>query len=110
MGPGTGAGAVYVTVALPFAPVTMDLAESEPKSTNVLFARISARMGTFALGWPFASRASTVICDCDAPSNDSVSGFAVIASDNPRLDGPCSIGVGVFDTVHDATANAAVAT
>ena len=53
IGPGAATGAVKTTVVMPLALVVGVLVDSEPKSTTVPFARMSARNCTFGFGWPF---------------------------------------------------------
>src|SRR4051794_19869890 len=108
--PATAAtGAVNVTLASPFESVLMLRCDNCPTSTMTSDGvTVSTRSSTSRCGWPFASLAITRIVDFSEPLAVIKSGVAVTASDSDSSDGPVSDGVGVFDTVHDATVNAAI--
>ena len=74
--------------ARPSVPVTIDRADSFPKSSIEPPTIMSSRRGSAEIGLAFASLATTWIDDCEAPSWLMLSGVAVMLSDSANSDGP----------------------
>jgi hypothetical protein len=89
---GGAGGAVYTTVATPAGLVTIERADSVPKSAATPFTLMSMRSGKPDTGLPSGPIAVTFTDDCDAPSWLMLSGTALTCNDNARPDGPDSGG------------------
>src|SRR5471032_295338 len=92
-------GAVYTTVATPLASVTIERAESVPKSCTTPFKTMSTRSGSAGRPLPSGPIAVTLIEDCDPPSWLMLSGIAFSVTVSARPEGPLSAGGVVLLTV-----------
>ena len=59
---------MYAIDARPSSAVDSEREDSVPKSACMPFTNRSACSGRPRTGWPAASRARTLMTDCDAPS------------------------------------------
>src|SRR5713101_9499334 len=78
-------------------------------STSATYTNMSIRNASPGMLFAFASRAVTVIDDCDAPSWLMLSGVAVRANDSASSDGPVSDGIFVSETLQAELARASTA-